>query len=491
MTKHPTEANTETWNKGIEQEKEMQGNFRCPDLLMKIKEEFNKDHIGDDRNKLFLFCSGLSGRLPPYYRFSSALIGDSSEGKDNMWNTTSKYLPKEWYLEANKITGSCIEDDIDDVDIIYFKEINERGMNYNVIDHLKALVEDGITVMKKDVKTNFKETIKKEIPRKVGIYSTTSNIYDEELANRYCLVTVKGHPSKYKAVNVRTKAIAENVALAIGVLKRKEKTSWITTGLKCLKKFDVIIIPNASIIEERTDRPRTQRDLKRFLNLVRVIAWLHQKQRKTEEMEDYKILHAEPEDVYNAMEIGSEIFNQSYSQLDGRSKDTLQAINTLIETKGTEHQELLEKYDDYESLKWIDRVDLQKELNLKSTNSIKNRVKKLKELGIVREHSTRNACFITLVEDPSFCLSSTYHLPISETFLGITSKELYDKLVIGKRQANDTPNDRQKTALISFEDSLPISNNKINDRKNRKKEPHHGIFYYSVRRLIGGCLKNR
>ena len=59
--------------------------LKDPNLLKHILDEFGKDHIGDKKQLLFVFLSALSGQLPPQCRFSCAIAGYSSEGKDNLW----------------------------------------------------------------------------------------------------------------------------------------------------------------------------------------------------------------------------------------------------------------------------------------------------------------------------------------------------------------------------------------------------------------------
>ena len=95
--------------------------LKNPKLLTYTLEELDKDHIGDDRAKLFVFLCELSGILPKQYRFSCALLGDSSEGKTNIWKTTSQYLPSNWYISIDRITGACIEDDLETYPIIFFR----------------------------------------------------------------------------------------------------------------------------------------------------------------------------------------------------------------------------------------------------------------------------------------------------------------------------------------------------------------------------------
>jgi len=413
--------------------------WTSPDLLTHLLHEFDKDHIGDERSKLFIFCCEASGILPEKNRFSSALIGDSSEGKTNMEKTTSKYFPDGVCVNIGRITGACVEDDIDTYKTIIFQELNDKTTNAQIIEYAKHLTEDGLDVMKKDLTDNFKSTVKKRVERKAGVYTSTSNTDNDELQNRYALVPVVGFPAKYHEVNVRTKGDYADPQKTIEKMERETKNNWITEGLKTLKQFDIIIFPHAEMIEVTEDSPRCMRDLKRFLNLICVIAWLHQKNRRTEAIKgkngkDYQVLYADPEDYYNAYEIGEQILSQSYTNLDERSLQTLKAIIKVTREVGKENLKFMENEENYIELKWIDRSDVQKELGLKSAHGIKNRLKSLIDLDLIRIHAPKNSnkCFISPSPALIPYLSSTPLLPIHESFFKKTNKDLYNEIGMGQ-----------------------------------------------------------
>ena len=482
--------------------------LKNPKLLTYVLEELDKDHIGDDRAKLFVFLCELSGKLPKPYRFSCALIGDSSEGKTNIWKTTSQYLPPEWYVSVDRITGACIEDDLESYPIIFFKELNEKGFNGQIIDYIKAVVEDGLDIMKKDVKDNFKTTVKKSIERKVGIYSSTGSMKDDELANRYCLVPVIGNQEKYKKVNTEKKLMAENWLSQLKKSERKNKRNWVTLALEMLEPIEFVEIPGASFIEEKNDTARSMRDISRFLNLVSVITWLHQKQRVVRVEEGHKVLVASPEDVYNAYEIGEEIFSQSYSQLDSRSQETLDVILKLLQEEGT----YMDASNSKEGmLKWIDRSALQARMKFNSVTTVKKRLAPLKSLGLINLRFERGGsrCYISYngdisTGDPSLDPPIPAVLPVIDpsqnSFLNLTPKELYAKTVTGQNRSNDTSNggsmtdkvEKSKSALIEFTPRKPlnIQQGEIVDLSLKKISTENGIKKGKNKTPLRCILKN-
>jgi hypothetical protein len=381
------------------------------ELLYKIKFELDKDHIGDDKQKMFLFCDSCSSRLKPEYRFSSALTGDTSEGKTNLWKTISKHLPNNWYLDLTRITAATLEDDVQDYNLIYF---GESGANKNLLEQIKQAVEDGMDVIKKDLRNDNKTARREKQPRKVGFYSTTQNPKDKELQSRYCAISVHGNESKYQKVNDNTLYIAANFIEELERDKRRTELTWIKKCLLLLEPYDIITIPYAPLFKVNSKSSRSQRDIKRFLNLIRSITWLHQLQRISFEYEGKKVLVSSPEDFYNALSIGKEIFDQSLSGLGPRLQEVIDSYIDLRKSG------VIQDIDDNApNLDWIERNELQKDLGV-SRDTIKERTEALSDLNIFRIYSKSNRVYVAFAD-----YGSPTNLPTINPLITHGKKEAY------------------------------------------------------------------
>jgi len=470
--KHPKEAEAERQQelkekqkkeheKALQVEKDAYNDFSDPNLLLNILEELDKDHVGDDKAKLFLFACACSCQLRPEYRFSTAITGEKAEGKDNLWKTVFRHLPEGWFLDLTRATTASLEDDIKDFNGLYIGEGNfEGGANAPIRDTIKQLVEDGISVYKKDKRSDNKKSRHEKQPRKVGIYSTTSHSSDEELASRYCVISVHGSPSKYRLVNEFSKTIAGNIDLQIDQIERKEKSTWIKNGLKTLKNFDFIDIPYAQLLEVEYRDSRSQRDFKRFLNLIRVLAWISQHIRLRYEHRGYNVLVASPEDFYNAIEIGKEIFDQSLSGLEPRLKKVIDTLSKVIKERPGEIRTDIEGADP--NLSWVDRTTIQDDLGIKSRDTIQKRVIALSEMNILAYHTRGSRSYI------AFKLhSSASNLPSNYPLITVDQKELYQyikrneddiykELLDGKSTVKWTflsPKEKESSNILSLENS--------------------------------------
>jgi len=463
----------EQYKKGIQQEKDGQMNFQDPDLLLNIKKTLDKDHVGDDKAKLFLFACACSTQLIPDYRFSTAITGNSSEGKDNLWSTVLRHLPKGigWILDLTRTTTASIEDDVKEYNGLYVGEGNfEGGANAPIRDTIKQLVEDGTRILKKDKRKDSKKSRYEEQPRKVGIYSTTKDPNDEELATRYCVISVHGSPAKYERVNANTRKVAGNINLQIDRFERKNKPTWITNGLKTLKKFDFIDIPYAALLEVDSRDARSQRDLKRFLNLIRALAWICQHNRLSYEHRGYKILVASAEDLYNVMEIGTEIFNQSFSGMEPRLRHVIDSYRKIIkESPGSVEIDIDESV---EKLSWVDRSLIQKDLGIKKRDTISDHINRLCDMNIFTQFPKGNRVYV------AFKFLGPSDLPPNNPLLTIRQNEIYGlisgneeqilhELLDGKRTVKwsfASPDKKIKSNLLSLESDRPSDGQKNADQ---------------------------
>jgi len=452
--------------------------FKKPDLLDYIKQELDKDHIDDDREKMFTFFSEISSRLPPGYRFSTALTGYTSEGKTNLWKTTSKHLPSDWFLDLTRATKATLEDDIKNVNLIYF---GEEGANKDITETVKQLVEDGISAMKKDLRNDNKSVRIETQPRKVGIYSTTADASDQELATRYAVACVTGSPEKYRQVNMNTLQVASDVDLEIERSIRSTSPTWITVGLMQLQPVDIVTIPYSHLLTVDNRQARSMRDLKRFLNLIRSLAWLCQHRRVIYKHREKTVLIASPADFWNAMEIGSDIFAQSLSGIEQRLQNVIDSYQRIVK-EHPEHIHTFEKdgkpdpkYDN--ELVWIDRSLLQDDLGISSRDTIRNHIKSLDSMGLFASIWTGSRNFVAYKHQSATKSPTKYPLITDErnTLYHKIIKQ-YNKKLVGDSSLDSSlspPDDSSLLKLLS--EKSPTNNYRLKTQKKGHKSHKVGI----------------
>jgi len=467
--------------------KDINNKLKDPNLLTHIQKELGKDHIGNHRQLLYVFLSCLSSQLPPEYRYSCALVAYKSEGKDNLVKTIWRHLPLGWGLYLSRITTACLEDDTTDYNLIYIGEGNFKGgANSDIIEAIKQLTEDGINVQKKDVRTGYKEARFEHQDRKVVIFSTTDDNFETQLESRFSKVPIHGTPHRYHMVNKDTLEKAGDIDKELDELERRKNPTWIEHCLKSLVPYDSIEIPYASLLKKMIDSSdsRSQRDLKRLLNLIRSITYLHQKNRIHYTHRGKKILVSTPEDLYNALEIGEDIINQSYTGLEPRLQRIIDCYYALVQEGQTKDPLGETRLDP--NFHWVDRSLIQKHLKIKKAETIKGHTKTLHNMGGLLYEILGNRCYIAI--DPT-------NPPTNDPLITHPKQKIYshintmlpthlEKMGVGKRYDIGRYIGRSKTSLLSIETPVPTNKNKNTLSTPINKDSIHPIQYIS-RELVG------
>lgn len=352
---------------GVFQKDDLPEAFERHTLLQEILDELSRRHLHDDREKLTAFLVACTAYAPDSrHHVSIAFLGDSSVGKDNLMDTVLAHFPDKHVLSLTRATESVLEDDIGEVRIIQFSEVNagrEGGANAHLTEVVKQLTEGGVSSMKKDSRTGFKTTRHSLQVQKTVFFSTTEERRDAELETRFLTVSIRRDRRKVAAVNNNTLQTWADPCKLKYLSERS--LSWVKPGLEKLNYDLRVLIPYTPLLEELFDSedPRSQRDVKRLLCLTAGHAWLYQRQRPKILAEGVAWVVAAPVDFLNVFKISGLFFNMTYKGLESR----LQAVLDFIEE---------ETVGDWG--KSVRRLDIEKGLNV-TKNTIKKRLGYLRD----------------------------------------------------------------------------------------------------------------
>lgn len=358
--------------------------FSSPNLNWEIIKELRKDHIGNDKELFAIFLNMVTSVLPPKEKNSAKVRGKSSVGKTNMVTAALKHIPVNWYAYCTRITAASIEDDVKDKEMLV---ILERQLDKYTNEALKQISEDGMEIWKKDSESG-KQTHQGFIPRKTVIDTSTSDETDEEVANRSLIIHLEENLDRTKKVidtyakkqtMISEDSIKDFHSKKNGIIGL-EKT-WIKQGLVTYSDpknmFDFISIPYAPAIPIEVSTSRIARDVKRFWSIVKVLAWLNQKNRPQYTTPNgKKILFATAEDMTWAHFLTNDSFLHSISGIKPQVKEMIETIPKIIK---------LNKYEVFGGEQWVDRKVLEEMLHV-TTNTIKEYVDIAKGKGYVEEY---------------------------------------------------------------------------------------------------------
>jgi hypothetical protein len=418
--------------------------FHDTQLLEHIWSELDKEHKLDYKEKLAVFLICVSAELPDAKdHISGALKGDSASGKDNLIKTCFSLFSKKDNFFLTRATAPAIEDEAMKVKRIAFSEINKdrEGANSNITETFKQLSEGGINIIKKDPATGYKTTLTTESEQKTLLFGTTETAIDDELETRYVVIPVCGGKQKNKVVIDDVLEKAQNIDHFL--IKHNQKMHWIAESISGLKHNLQVIIPFAEIFKYKVkeengqeqylfdySKERIKRDAKRLLSLTKAVTWLYQKQRKQFERNGKFFVYAEPSDFLVALTIFANFFNLTYSGIDHRLLRTLDCIKQNV---GKHTGGITSLKFGYDYADWVLRDKIQRELGIRSRNTIKDHIKKLNDYGLIETHYdqsiTNKAYLIRPVSSPVSDLS----LPVSLTAIDrcltvwMRGKNIYSK----------------------------------------------------------------
>lgn len=361
--------------------------FLNPKLLSLIHQELSKRHFLDDYEKMTAFLVAITSFFKESsLRKSLALRGDSSIGKDNLIDTLYFHMPEGHAIKLTNATSSVLEDDITDINLIFFSEVNlmrEGGANKHLIENLKQMQEGGSHVIKKDSETNYKTVKDVRQEQKTLIYSTTESANDEELNTRDITIGIQGYPTKTKEVVKKFLLKDSNPDRLIKDFEKKDY-SWIREGLGILDRNILFFSPYSPVLTEYLDisKPRVQRDIKKLTSIAYALTWLHQKQRINIEHKGHRLLFVEPIDLLNAIKISGQFFSASYSGLEPRLKEVLELMKGLKGGKYFDDKQGNQQYSDSDNGQDINRRDIHERVSI-SLNTLKKRLSTLCDLGFI------------------------------------------------------------------------------------------------------------
>lgn len=308
--------------------------IKQPNLLHTIKEIIDYDVIGEDRNKLLIFLACCSSLLQDDELVLGAVLsGESSIGKSHLLKHITKHF-QDRLIWFSRITGASLN---------YLNDKNLTG-KIMVIEELEGvgdnpqlrimMSEHGLTLLtteKEDGQYKAKEI---KIQGSPAFFTcTTRKNVETQLNTRVFKITPDDSPEQTRRIFLH-KAWREGFPPPRPPLKRP---GYLPQALQGLSPFVGVIVPFIKeIVENFPDRfVRGRRDLGKLINVIKIIAWLHQYQRsriiKVFERKDkddirHEYVLASVIDLKYAMDILADSFQQTITGVVPSARDLYNKI---------------------------------------------------------------------------------------------------------------------------------------------------------------------
>lgn len=369
-----------------EEEAEALGLLRDPRLLDRILEDFERVGIvGEETNKLIGYLAAVSRKLDE--PLAVLVQSCSAAGKTSLMDAVLAFVPEEEKVKYTAVTGQSLfylgEEDLVHKVLAISEEEGAEKATYA----LKTLQsEKGLTIAStgKDPETGRMRTQEYRVEGPVAvILTTTAGEVDEELANRFLILTVNEDREQTEAVH---RAQREGETLG-GILRKRdgERTKRTHQNAQRLLRPLLVANPHANTLTFPSNRLRTRRDHKKYLGLIRAVALLRQYQKPVQAVEHkgamVEFIEADRDDIETANRLAAEVLGRSLDELAPQARRLLCQLHEMVSA--------LAKADDVkrEAVRFT-RRDVREKTGL-SDRQVRRHLTQLEDLEYVAAYATR------------------------------------------------------------------------------------------------------
>lgn len=293
---------------------------RDPALLYRIKLALDQNIFREDANKLLLFLicvSSLTGKP-----LSAGITSESAAGKSNLLHHVIDYFPNVDYF--TRMTAASMDRLAKNLNgrILVVEELRGADAAQGTI---RVAISEGKLRLLTTERDEKGKIATHEIETKgtpVFLTTTTSTAIDWETQTRFVMMSLDESSEQ-------TKGVLGYEAKEYTDVKPKQKTNPVIGGfLATLVPYE-ILIPYAPqlVLNFPANRLSARRDFKKLLNLIALVAFVHQHQRLRVRKRDEPLGHrivATPLDLRYALQIAGQSLRQNLAGVPSRVLALLQ-----------------------------------------------------------------------------------------------------------------------------------------------------------------------
>jgi DNA primase catalytic core len=289
---------------------------------------------GEKTNKLVGYLAAVSRKTDE--PLSVLIQSRSAAGKSTLQDAVLSLVPDEDYVKYTRITDQALfykdEDSLVNKILAIEEEVGMGGAAYS-IRNIQSSKKITVAATGKDPGTGKMKTEEYTVNGPVSVMiTTTAAELEGETASRFLFLTIDESAKMTEAIH-RMQRQAET----LDGLVRKKKSEHIIkkhhTAQRLLKPL-AVVNPFTEYLSYPNRSLRTRRDHKKYLGLIRTVAYLHQYQRKikTVEVEGKPVEYIEVtlEDIDAANRLANQVLGQCLDELAPPSRTLLTGIYNMV-----------------------------------------------------------------------------------------------------------------------------------------------------------------
>ncbi len=332
-------TSVETRNKapemGKEEREEALALLHDPALMDRILSDFEACGLaGEEGNKLTGYLCAVSRKLEE--PLAVLIQSRSAAGKSTLQEAILRFIPPEDVEKYTRLTGQALfykdESGLSHKLLAIEEEAGAREAGYS-IRNLQSSKYLSIATTEKDPVTGKMRAVEYRVKGPVALMLTTTAVdMDFETQNRFLTLTI----DESKAMTERIlEAQREGETLAgLGRRKERERVERVHQNAQRLLRPLAVVNPYAPKLAFPATTLRARRDHKKYLGLIRVIAFLHQYQREVKVHEGVEYIEVEPGDIERANRLAGEVLGRTLDEVSAPGRALLSEIRRMVGERG-------------------------------------------------------------------------------------------------------------------------------------------------------------
>ena len=316
-----------------EQEKsEALAYLKNPDLIANISRDltFAGEIIGEETNKMMLYFSAISRKFEK--PISLVIFGKSSSGKSFLANAIEKFVPEEDSLTISSSTARAFDYLGDDLKHKFVLVQEWEGIE-NILPTIRVLQSEGklsrlVSVKNPEDATHKTVAVSKKCPCTVVFTTTREDIHDE---NSTRIFELYADESLDQTKNVVRKNILKSSIKYRNDEAQKKQIIELHKNVQRVLEPITVDIPFAEHINFPAKSTRNRRDSERFIQLIKAVAFLRQKQKQVKEINGKSYVEADDSDYQVAYTIGIKVIAATLDQISDRARNALRVCCELTD----------------------------------------------------------------------------------------------------------------------------------------------------------------
>ena len=295
--------------------------LREPRLLDLVLADLHKcGLVGEDTNLVVAWLVSLSRKLEK--PLGVCVMSRSAAGKSSLLEAIAQFVPDEDRHQYTALTPQALfhmaENELRHKALFVAEDVGAEGAAYS----LKTIQSDGQLVMActmKDENTGHMMTKTKIVKGPLALFLTsTSRSIDDELLNRLLVLTIDEGPEQTRRIHEAQR----HAQMLEGIMERRARPRIVRMHQNVQRLIRPLVVrnPYAKDLVFGSTRLRSRRDHQKYLDLINVMALVHQYQRPIKSAQDidgapFQYIEVLKEDIARVDAIMREVLEQSTDEL--------------------------------------------------------------------------------------------------------------------------------------------------------------------------------